>query len=419
MGTHAEKDYFHRAFPWYDEVVLNANLVEATAAASAAFLAVLAKPYMIDPVTYAFGQPTHYLVNPRRGEVKKTFRSLANEYGDFVATRLSSETPLTYGDFASDATLTGFAERVLAYQEDRLPRAWEQNQVFLEPGTPYVPPVRVLAPYFFNDRSRLWLELNRRLGEVSRVLLQEPTSLWIPICFDGLLLGEPEELQLIIDAYASLSTDGYLFWPTDFEETRATVPQIRGLRQLADGLCDENRPGVMFYGGYFSALLRAEGVVGISHGVGYGEKRDVVPVVGGGLPPAKYYLPAIHDDITMSELLSLTESMNEQEFRLRICDCTICRGLLERGGVSALRTEFGETEERPYGLGYRFVPTARVYRLTRFHYIESKHRELAEIENRQPAWLLEQLTRAHQEFSRFLGYSRLVYLLRWNEGLAS
>ena len=38
LGTHAEKDYLLRAYAWFDEVALNANLVEGTAASLGIFI---------------------------------------------------------------------------------------------------------------------------------------------------------------------------------------------------------------------------------------------------------------------------------------------------------------------------------------------------------------------------------------------
>ena len=76
LGTHAEKDYLVRGSQWFSEVVINANLLEATSGASGIFLISLEKPYSIDPVTYSFGQDPHYLMNTTRGEVKRALGGL-------------------------------------------------------------------------------------------------------------------------------------------------------------------------------------------------------------------------------------------------------------------------------------------------------------------------------------------------------
>jgi hypothetical protein len=416
LGTHAEKEYLLRAAPWFTEVVLNANLVEATAGASSVFVVSLAKPYVIDPVTYAFGQNPYHLMNVRRGDIKRTFRALGERFGEPVATCLAQGRALQPGDFSSVATVEGFCSRVLGYQVGRVGEALEANEVFLEPGLEGFPPVRLISPYFYNDETVGWLDVNRRLADAS-VEGGSGTEVWAVVSFDGLLLDRREDIDKLAESYGSVGCSGFLFWPADFEETRATMGQIVGLRRLVASLCSVGRSGIMLYGGYFSALLQDEGMAGISHGVGYGEKRDVVPVLGGGLPPAKYYLRAIHDDIYIHEMLQVAEELDERTFQSEICDCTICSGVIARGGLQLLRDEFGATEERPYGGGFRSAPTGRVYRLTRFHYLENKHRELAEIAAGDRPSLVQRLGEGYDRFSSYLGHGRLGYLIRWRQGL--
>lgn len=416
LGTHAEKEYLLRAAPWFTEVILNANLLEASAGASGVLLVSLGKPYAIDPITHAFGQNPYYLMNLRRGDIKRTFRALGERFGQPVATCIDRERALEPNDFPNSGTLEGFCRRVLGYEEGRVAEALETNEVFLEPGLEGFPPVRLIAPYFYNDESGGWLDVNRRLAETS-VEVGDGREVWAVVSFDGMLLDRAEDTDKLADTYGPVGCRGFLFWPADFEETRATIGQIVGLRRLVRFLSSGGRSAMMLYGGYFSALLRDDGMAGISHGVGYGEKRDVVPVLGGGLPPAKYYLRAIHDHVDIDEMLRLSEQLDQGTFRSEICDCTICSGLITRGGLQLLRGEFGATEERPYRGGFRSVPTGRVYRLTRFHYLENKHDEMMEIAGGDRSLLVQKLREGYDRFSRYLGHGRLGYLIRWRQGL--
>jgi hypothetical protein len=417
LGTHAEKDYLLRGSPFFTEVVVNANLLEATAGATAFFLISLAKPYVIDPITYSFGQDPYYLMNTARGDLKRTFRALSERFGDPVLACLNSGRPVRPDDFSHPSTIQGFSERVIRYLSNRLGEALVANEAFLEPVQQEVPPARLIAPYFFNDATLAWLHVNRDLAEASLYAAPDPHQLWVAISFDSLLLDRREEIERLVEAYEPLPCGGFLLWPSDFDETRATAGQITGLRWLVQSLCTRARSATMMYGGYFSALLSDEGMAGTSHGVGYGEKRDIVPVVGGGIPPAKYYLPPIHDRIDISEILQLSRQMDPATFRTDVCDCTICAGLISRGGLQLWRSEFAATEDKPYGRKFRSVPTPRVYRLTRFHYIENKHRELSQIGQTTRDSLLDSLTAAYETFSRYLGSGRLGYLHRWRQGL--
>src|SRR3972149_10705490 len=55
MGSHAEKEYFEKTAKFFDGIIVGANLLESTPAATASFLAKLKIPYYIDPMTYAYG----------------------------------------------------------------------------------------------------------------------------------------------------------------------------------------------------------------------------------------------------------------------------------------------------------------------------------------------------------------------------
>ena len=417
LGTHAEKDYLVRGSQWFSEVVINANLLEATSGASGIFLISLEKPYSIDPVTYSFGQDPHYLMNTTRGEVKRTFRALSERFGEPLVDSIREKRRVTPADFSDLATREAFCERVLRYQESRVAEALAENEAFLEEGVSEFPPVRLIAPYFYNDAKLTWLDTNRSLAETCISRVAEGFELWVVVSFDGLLLDRTEDMDRLIETYDSLPCLGFLFWPSDFDESRATVSQVKGLRRLAQSLCSSERRGMMLYGGYFAALLKDEGIAGISHGVGYGEKRDIVPVVGGGMPPAKYYLRGIHDDISITDFLRLTEGMDEATFERDVCNCTICSELVHRGGLSLLRSEFGATKEKPYVHQFRRFPTPRVYQLTRFHYIENKHLELEEINENDRESLAAGLAQSYDRFSEYLGYGQLGHLLRWQQGL--
>ena len=418
LGTHAEKQYLSLSVSLFDEVLVNANLMEAGPGSTALFIVSLGKPYMLDPVSYSFAQNPEYLMSSRRSELKRTFRALIHRFGEPLAVCAEGSRAVLASDFADSDKAEGFCRRVLDYQRTRVVEALRENEAFLdEVALEEVPPERLIAPYFHNDERRTWLAVNRRLAEAGAGLAGEGENLCVAVAFDALMLDRREEVDALAETYEGLDCAGYLFWPSDFDETGATVGQIKGLRRLVTRLCGENGEGMMLYGGYFTALLEREGITATSHGVGYGEKRDIVPVVGGGLPPAKYYLQAIHDRIRIEEMLRLAEAVDDATFLREICRCTICSGLIERGGMELLRREFGATEERPYRDGYRNVATSRVYKLTRFHYIENKHRELQEIEGGTRESLVAGLEESYDRFSPTLGRGRLGYLLRWQRGL--
>ena len=83
IGIHSEADFFRKATPLYDALIINANLVQATPAASAALVYGLGKKFLIDPFTHAFSLSPKYLMSKSKGKaktlrVKRSFSGMAN-----------------------------------------------------------------------------------------------------------------------------------------------------------------------------------------------------------------------------------------------------------------------------------------------------------------------------------------------------
>ncbi|MBI4284007.1 MAG: hypothetical protein HY663_06015 [Chloroflexi bacterium] len=305
--------------------------------------------------------------------------------------------------------------RVLNYQRNRLNEALRQSEDFLMTESEIEPltPTRLVAPYFHVSGDLDWLPVNISLA--SRAMQIEPAS-WVVVCLDSLLL-DSQSLDEVIDAYSGLQTPGYLLWATDLEEERATEGQVQGLKRLITGLSQGGSKAVInMFGGYFSCLLSEDGLTGISHGLGYGERRDIVPVLGGGLPPPKYYLPPVHQGIRIDELVSIAINRDETSFRLEVCPCVICQGLL-RQGVGFLLQQYTASSTKIVNGRYREVATPEVYRLTRFHYLHNKSLEFQRIRQTSREALLDALDTAYAQFRNDLGTASLMYLRTWRRAL--
>jgi hypothetical protein len=423
LGTHAEKDYLTLARAWYDEVMLNANLVEATAAASAVFLQQLdgfRKPYTIDPMTYVFALNQSVISTETKSgamRLKRTFESLREKYR--IST-IPGTGPLTPGRFDT-AGRQRFCEAVVGYQADRIAGALEESAEFLalSGGSVSLPPTRILAPYFELSGELAWLDTNIELLRLTERMY--PDKAWGVVCLDGLALDNPGLVDTVATAYRGATCNGYMLWLTGFDEPTVTESQVRGLRRLIDILAGSarDRPVINMYGGYFSCLLRFDGLTGISHGVGYGERRALVPAVGGGLPPAKYYFRPVHDEIAFSELRPLGARLRTPgEFAAQICNCPICRGLLAQG-TTRLMAAYSQTETKPFGIGFREYPTQEVYRLSRFHFLSNRFGEIGEVNSASGlADLLGQLREANAQYQSLLS-TDLRYMLRWIGALSA
>lgn len=425
LGTHAEKDYLSRAYAWFDEVALNSNLVESTASSLGVFLNELRgkdKGYFIDPVTYAFALSPDYLMRRGTGHIsrsnlKRTFAGLAERYGTII-NQHAGQASLEPSHLASDAAQDELCQCVLNYERDRLNEAISQSEAFLMTETEIEPlvPTRFIAPYFHLSGDLEWLPINIALANKS--CNAEPTT-WVVVCLDSVLLDSVTTIESLVSQYSAIATPGYLLWATDFEEERATEGQIRGLQRLIRGLSqNETKQVVNMFGGYFSCLMADCGLTGISHGLGYGERRDIIPVLGGGLPPAKYYLPAIHQQIRIDQFAAIASELDASSFPQVVCNCAICRGLL-RQGLNYLIQQYTATDTKIVNGRYRQVATSQVYRLTRFHYLSNKHIEFQMCRDTDCGELLNELDPAYQRFRSLLGTSSLMYLRTWRRALAT
>lgn len=425
LGTHAEKDYLVRAYAWFDEVALNANLVEATASSLGMFLNELrgkGKGYFIDPVTYAYALAPDFLMRESgrqtsRTNLKRTFRGLAERYGT-VIDQYAGRIPLQPSHLASDTAQDELCRCVLDYQRDRLNEALSVSVDFLMMETEIEPlvPTRLVIPYFHISGDLEWLPINIALASRSYCI---ELGAWVVVCLDSLLLDSISSIDRIVSEYRSLQTPGYLVWATDFEEERATEGQIRGLQRLIQELSqDSTKQVINLFGGYFSCLLAESGLTGVAHGLGYGERRDIIPVLGGGLPPARYYLPAIHQQIRIHQFAAIASGLDENSFPQVVCNCVICRGLLQQG-LNYLLQQYTATETKIVNGRYRQAATPQVYRLTRFHYLNNKNLEFQRCRDSNCDQLLAELDLAYQQFRDQLGTSTLMYLRTWRRALTT
>ena len=425
LGTHAEKDYLIRAYAWFDEVALNANLVEGAASSLGVFLHELrekGKGYFVDPMTYAFALSPDLLMRESgaqsgQGNLKRTFKGLARRYGS-VVDQCAGRIPLQPNHLASQTTQDELCHCVLGYEKERLDEAVRGSVDFLMVHSEAKPlvPTRLVAPYFHLSGDLEWLPINIALA--NRACYIEPVT-WVVVCLDSVLLDSNPSIDNIVSHYSSLPTPGYLLWATDLEEERATEGQIRGLQRLTRGLSQNGTKQVInMFGGYFSCLLAQCGLTGISHGLGYGERRDIIPVLGGGLPPAKYYLPAIHQHIRIDQFAAIAAELDVNSFQRDICNCVICKGLL-RQGLNYLMQQYTATDTKIVNGRIRQTATSQVYRLTRFHYLSNKNLEFQRCRDINCDDLLPELDSAYQRFRDQLGTSSLMYLRTWRRALAT
>ena len=179
----------------------------------------------------------------------------------------------------------------------------------------------------------------------------------------------------LLGNFSGSGIQGLWLWFSTFDEYKASTRELRALRHLAHELRRKKLEVLNLHGGFFSLALHSVGLSGISHGVGYGEQKDVVPVIGQSTPTVRYYLPALRRRLGVPNIERCFRKLkvrNADDFHNLICDCAICRGVL-RAGLASF-TEFGETHfSTP--TSKREAQTPAAAKRCRFHYLLNRAKE--------------------------------------------
>jgi len=425
MGSHAERFYFEWARTLYDAMVLNANLVEGTPAACLSLVETLAdKPYVIDPVSYAFALPAGYLqstrVDKRTGNevtsTKRTFQKLAGRYGepfaDVVGTR-----PLTPDDFSDPTTRQNAVERILSYQKDRLEEEQPESGPLRMPSAAVRPRLLVI-PYFFINRALTWYPTNLDLVN-DAVQLRVGLPCYAMVLVDRALLQDLNALKDVAAGYCSSGVDGFFVWISDQVEQEMGRLDVSNFVQFVRMLCSDGRPIYNMYGGYLSAILSKFGLTGFCHGVGYGEHRSVVPVLGGGVPPAKYYFPPLHRAFVFADIQSVIANLSTAQYYAEICSCPVCKSVIG-DNFQANFQKYGETELKGIGKSGQlvYIQTPNSVRFCRAHYLVARFIEVQGVRGANIESLVAQLRAAEQNYRHFGGFPATGYLQAWADGIS-
>ena len=155
-----------------------------------------------------------------------------------------------------------------------------------------------------------------------------------------------------------------------------------------------NKPIVSLYGGYFSQLMTKIGLDGVVHGMEYGEKREVVPV-GGGIPRAKFYIPAIHNRFDATAVIPLFTKFqvdSKKAYENNICTCQNCNKNIQddSNGIEKIIEDFSVyLRTKPVQVNYKNgrkreieFPIAESKEECLLHYLQVKEQEYNEINNK-------------------------------------
>jgi len=361
LGTHAEAEYLRKLPTAFDGLVLNANLVFGTPAASVSLVYALNKPYYIDPFTHAFASPPRFLQSRQKDKnakvaPKRTFVGLASAYfgnSEFVGRDALVPAQIDVDDLAA---------RVISFQTSWYEEEVKNDQFIVDSGL--LRPSRILAPYFPVRSDFQWLDVNLRA--LSAALKLVPTAVAVVPISMAVLRDYREK---IVNDYAATGAKSVVLWIENLDEDRADVLDLTSYCDLLSQFRAKAITVANAFGGFFSCIAQHSGLGAFAHGLVYGENKGFSPIVGGGQPPPRYYFRPAHITISVPEAELLLANISAESYIAQVCDCAICVRLMQSGDVASGLAKFAEVD-----VENKYTPAA--YALSRFHFLLVRRKEV-------------------------------------------
>jgi hypothetical protein len=225
----------------------------------------------------------------------------------------------------TDEIVTRIAQRWIDFNndfEDVKTKTFDKYAARL--GEPVLPenrqkPAYILPPYLMVENAGDgWWEISSRIWDASVEY--------------GATLGIGEKLRRVVavrraailgDLVVGIPENQAVEWVSNLDEFRiASEPELVSYGNALQRAKDGSKALFALYGGFFSVLMARFGLVGSSHGVGFGEHRDWVELPSSGAPPARYYVPRLHRYVGVDIAIAIWRQFPS----LIECACDECNG---------------------------------------------------------------------------------------------
>ena len=418
LGSHAEKEYLLKTINLFSGMIVGANLLESTPGATVSLawkVKTLGKTFYIDPMTYVFGIDLDYIssdtINKKTGQVtrdlKRSFKSICRQLeGPFSTVVIDGRRSLSPMDFGTEYEVAELCDSVLKYQINRMAQICELDPQLKEVAN-QASPSGVLSPYFYvpgaNEAlSSEWEDLTLRLID-SFGTLDTSVPKYAVLCFSRRTLKDRVRISRFLERIMRSGCSGCWFWVSALREEDITEAEIANLVLLAKQAKQNSFPLWNMHGGFLSALLSRHGLSGFSHGIGYGESKDVLPVSGGAVPTVAYHFNPLHVRSSVPDIERAFSSIgviDASSFHEIVCNCIMCRGTL-KGDLRNFR-KYGELVLKAGNI--RQSQTTDSAKRCRFHFLLARKQELDFVNQDIPLGSLIATLRGVVSEYRSLGY---------------
>jgi hypothetical protein len=396
----AEKGIYDEIKDLFNKFAVDGHILEHNLKSFSAFISKYGRKFFVNPETcYLQLDNIDELILDKYGEVRPSWGKLLSYYGECIKSCvLEKKRRLMLHDFYnSSGNLDGEKMRdlslhVIEYQRNRVNDALGALQRFL-PKEAKVTPVFLTAPYFYvGDINDGWYNLSLRAAKEA-TSYKGDFKLFAVICIAKSLLADDKVISQIAEDYTKGPFDGFLLLINDFSEDMEDEMILKGFIKLVESLAKARKPIINLYGGYFSALLHHRGLSGFVSGLTYGFSTDIAmpPPKGGppGGPVAKYYIPWIHQSLTLDEALRILREVGQSR-----CSCPIC---------SSLKSSFFNLDPKSADAKY----------FSKMHFLYSRYAELQDILKKDYNSLRQDILQMYKQFKKFEPLIDVEYLNRW------
>lgn len=416
LEQHRDKAPLSLAPETFDGLILNANLVEHSAASLASFVDGVAKPFVVDPMSHRFSR-SEWFIQERDGIAtnRRNYSKLWDAYANGVDS-LSRDPMVDFGRLPglSDQDLVRFCENVVSFQENRLRQAWANEATrFVDIESfwgPILSPMAYVAPYVVLGEGDPWSEIQHavRLARCTAALgRSKPIAVILPVMEP--CLRDFDLMRHLAVSIGDSGANAAFVWPVKLSELQLADDPARftGLRLLIQTLTDAGVQAASLYGGYLSGLMKEFGSEGISHCLLYGQSRGLDPT--GGRPACIHYFRPLRQLVPFGTALEIVTGMSPDTYIDKICSCEVCHALIERDGTvdAYFRSYIPTRATRP-------IPTAEALALNQVHFLHAQGMDLANLRTSATVVAIRDLLAAADRYS--LG-SVTTPARRWAERL--
>lgn len=390
LGSHAEKDYLLKTMGLFSGAIVGANLLESTPGATVSLAWKFDKQnkkFLIDPMTYVFAidldfissETTDRSTGRTKKGLKRSFKQICGKLGDpFESAVITRRRSITPGDLSNGTVIDEMCAAVLGYQMRRMREICE-NDPQLEEFSDRAAPSAVFSPYFYIPAesptvSRQWEDVCVRIID-SFGTLESIVPKHAVLCIDRRILKDRDRARNLLARIIDSGCDACWLWINALQEGGIREEELNGLDLLVRQASGRNFPLWNMHGGFLSCLLSKRGMAGFSHGIGYGESKDVLPVSAGALPTVAYHYNPLYVRASVLDIMTAFSSVgvtDAKTFHEIVCNCTICKGVL-KGNLRNFE-KFGDAIVKPGN--EKRSQTAEAAKLCRFHFLLARKKEL-------------------------------------------